>query len=373
MNLRDRILSFEHWVSSDFELDEPVVYQRELLKLFSENKDAFSYYRNWLFTFLLNREERDALIEFKSILDFKVGTSKHDQLLKHFLEDNSSRIFSQKRINAFAIALQSPNSNLNQNTCFLYQQYYEIETLFLALYSFIILNKSDMIETALSNFKDRNGKLRKGVLIDNLKSKLIHYPLIHNLFEAAYNSKIRNIIGHNNYKITGDTIESLDDSSIKLSKIEIFKSIYSIQSLNNYLLNYFSGKSILNHNLQNAGVLGIAFSLEDEIPVLSIFQLSCFYHLGDFQWSDKIIFNICNNELETNFEFQSPIIGAYSNELEQIWFNPLREMTKLKIYLTPIVPRDEEVDFITLDVGEFVNTENEKSIFLEYKINKHDP
>lgn len=373
MNLRNRILNFENWISSDFKLDEPVIYQRELMKLFSENKEAFFYYRNWLFTLLLNSDEQDALSEFKNILDFKVGTSKHDQLLKHFLENNSSEIFSQKRINTFEIALQAPNSNLSQNTCFLYQQYYEIEILFLVLYSFITLNESDTIETDLNNFKDRSGRLKKGVLIDNLKSKLRPHPITHELFEAAYNSKIRNIIGHNNYKIVGDVIESLEDSTIKLSKVEVFKSIYSIQSLNNYLLNYFSSKSILNNDLQNAGILGMAFGLEGELPVLNIFQLSCFFHLGDFQWADKIIFSIRNNELETDFGFQSPMIGPYFEELEQIWFNPLRENKKLRIYLTPIIPRDEEVDFITLDVGEFVVTEDGKPIDLEYEINKYEP
>ncbi|TXD56126.1 hypothetical protein ES044_17340 [Polaribacter sp. IC066] len=169
MNLRNRILNFEHWLSSDFKLAEPVIYQRELLKLFSENKDAFSYYRNWLFTLLFNKDEQEALTEFKNILDFKVGTSKHDQLLKHFLENNSSEIFSQKRLNAFEIALQAPNADLNQNTCFLYQQYYEIEILFIVLYSFITLNKSDKIEVELNKFRDRKSNLRKGVLIDNLK------------------------------------------------------------------------------------------------------------------------------------------------------------------------------------------------------------
>ena len=172
MKLRNRILNFEHWISSDFKLDEPIIYQRELLKLFSQNKEAYLYYRNWLFTLLLNRDEQDALTEFKNILDFKVGTLKHDQLLKHFLENNSSEIFSQKRLNTFEIALQAPNSNLNQSTCFLYQQYYEIEILFLVLYSLIVLNEGDIIEIDLNNFKDKNGKLRKVVLIDNLKSKL---------------------------------------------------------------------------------------------------------------------------------------------------------------------------------------------------------
>ncbi|MDN4165736.1 hypothetical protein QWY31_09495 [Cytophagales bacterium LB-30] len=338
-----------------------------------ENKEAFFYYRNWLFTLLLNSEEQDILSEFKNILDLKVGTSKHDQLLKHFLGNNSSEIFSQKRINIFEIVLQTPNSNLNQNTCFLYQQYFEIEVIFLVLYSFITLNESDTIETELNNFKDRGGRLKKGALIDNLKHKLRPYPLTHKLFEAAYNSKIRNIIGHNNYKIVGDAIESLEDSTIKLSKLEVFKSIYSMQSLNNYLLNYFSNKSILNDDLQNSGILGMAFGLEDEQPVLSIFQLSCFYHLGDFQWADKIIFSIRNNELETDFGFRPPMIGLFSEELEKKWFNPLRETKKLRIYLTPIVPRDEEDNFITLDVGEFIVPKDGKPIDLEYEINKYEP
>lgn len=372
MNLRNRILNFEHWISSDFKLDEPIIYQQELLKLFSENKDAFFYYRNWLFTLLLNRDEQDALNEFKDILDFKVGTLEHDQLLKHFLENNFSEIFSQKRLNTFEIAIEVPNSNLNQSICFLYQQYYEIEILFLVLYSLIVLNESDTIGSALNNYKDRNGKLRKGVMIDNLKSKLRPYPLIHNLFETAYNSKIRNIIGHNNYKIVGDTIVSLDNDTITISKDEVFKAIYSMQSLNNYLLNYFSSKSITNENLQNAGILGMAFALEGDRPVLSVFQLSCFYHLGAFKWADIIIFNISKNQLETNFGFQTPMIGSYSKELEQIWFKLLREEKELRIYLTPIVPRNEEVDFIALDVGDFVVTEDGKPIDLEYEINNSE-
>lgn len=373
MNLRNRILNFEHWISSDFKLDEPKIFQRELLKLFSENKDAFFYYRNWLFSLLLNKDEQDALTEFKNVLDFKVGTSIHEQLLKHYLENNSSEIFSKKRLNTFEIALQAPNTNLNQCTCFLHQQYYEIEILFLVLYSFIVLNESDTIETNLNNFRDKKGKLIKGVLIDNLKSKLRPYPFTHKLFETAYNSKIRNTIGHNNYKIVGDTIVSIEDETITVSKTDVFKAIYTMQSLNNYLLNYFSSKSISNENLQNAGILGMAFGLEGQRPVLSIFQLSCFYHLGDFQWANKIQFNISNNQSETNFGFQTPMIGPFSKGLEQMWFNPLREEKKLRVYLTPIIPRNDEIDFITLDVGDFVVTEDGKPIDLEYEINKYEP
>lgn len=65
------------------------------------------------------------------------------------------------------------------------------------------------------------------------------------------------------------------------------------------------------------------------------------------------------------------MIGPYSEDWEQTWFNPLREIKKLRIYLTPIIPRDEEIDFIILDVGEFVVSEDGKPIDLEYEIKKY--
>ncbi|WP_158963703.1 hypothetical protein [Myroides fluvii] len=371
MKLRNRILNYEHWISSNFEIDEPKIYQRELHKLFSVNIDAYTYYRNWLYTLLLNQDEKETFIEFKNILDEKGGTIEHNQLVKFFIENNSSEIFSQKRLNVFEIFSQLPNSDLSQNICFLYQQYFEIEILFWVLYSFLYLNDKNVIETDLINFKDRKGKLKKGVLIDNLKTKLAPYSLVSKLFNTAYNVKIRNIIGHNNYKIVGDIVISLDDDTIRVSKDEILKAIYSIQSLNNYLLNYFSNKSISNDNLENEGVLGISFSLEDDLPVLSVFQLSCFYFLGDLKWGKKVVFNINKNQVKTIFGINNSMTGVYSSELEQLWFNHLRNEKTLKVYLTPIVPRNEEKDFIDLDIGEFVVMNNdEKIINLEYEINK---
>lgn len=369
MNLRNRILNYEHWISSDFKLDEPKILQRELYKLFSENKDAYSYYRNWLFTLLLNKEERATLSQFYSILNLKNATTKHEQLIKYFSDNNSSEIFRQKRLNVFQIALESPNIALNHNVCNLYQQYYEIEALLLVLYSFITLNKKDVVETKLDKFRDKNGNLRNGVLIDNLKPKLKSYPLVHKLFESAYNSKVRNTIGHNNYRIDGDKIISLDGSII-VSKDEIFMAIYSIQTLNNYLLYYFSSKSIPTGKLQNEGILGIGLTWEGKLPVLNIYQLYCFYVLGDFQLSDKVIFNINKKQVKTNFGFHVPMIGPFSKELYKKWFSPLKKENQLKVYLTPIVPRDEEEGYITLDVGDFIIVGDGKSIDIDYEINE---
>ena len=112
MNLRKRILNFEHWISSGFKIKEPKVFQRELLKLFYGNKEAYSYYRNWLSTLLLSDNEQNELKEFNKILDIKKGTEYYDSLIKHYLENNSSEIFSQKKINTFEISIKNSN-NLN--------------------------------------------------------------------------------------------------------------------------------------------------------------------------------------------------------------------------------------------------------------------
>lgn len=369
MNLKNRVINFEHWISSDFKLEAPKIFQKELLQLFSENKEAFHYYRNWLFTFVLTRQEKDEFNEFINILDVRAETSLHQQLLKVFLDDDSSKIFSQKRLNTFEIALQVRNSDLNHSDCFLYQQYYENEVLFRCLYSFIFFNETGSIETDLNKFKDRTGRLKKGGLINTLKQKLRPYPLVSNLFENAYNSKIRNIIGHNNYRIDEGRIISSDDDELVVDKIELFNAIYSMQSLNNYLLNYLSNRNIANEHLKNAGILGIEFGLEEERPVLSIFQLSCFYNLGEFQLSNKVIFNINNRQLETTFSTNPSVFGVFSKELEYYWFNRLKKESQLRLYTVPIIPRDEELDFITLDVGDFVIIDNGKSKDLDYEVN----
>lgn len=371
MTLRNRILNFENWVSSNFKLDAPKEYQKELLKLFHENKDAFLFYRNWLFTLLLSSDEREQLNEFRSIFEFKAGTCNHTYLINHFLENNSSEIFSRKRLNTFEISLQLRNTELEHTTCFLYQQYYETDVLFLSLYSFLFLNVNDLIEIDLKKFRDIKGRLKKGLLIESIKHKLKIYPLTYELFRTAYDSKIRNLIGHNNYKIDRDKLTSIENENIVLTKDNLFKAIGSMQNLNNYLLNYFSNKSISIENLKNAGILGVSFDIEAELPVLSIFQLSCFYDLGGFQYLDKVQFNINQNQLETIFGYHVPILGEFSKELERGWFKPLLKDNMLTIYLTSIIPRDQQDEFITLDVGDFVITEYGEPIYLQYEINKN--
>ena len=372
VNLRKRVFNYEHWISSGFKIKEPKIFQRELLKLFYGNKEAYSYYRHWLYTLILSDNEQNELKEFNKILDIKKGTENYDSLIKHYLENNSSEIFFQKGINTFEISIKNSNTTLNHSHCFLYQQYYEIEVLFLVLASFIKLNEDNLLDTSLENFKDKKGNLRKGVIIDFLKSKLIKNPSVSNLFELAYNPKVRNIIGHNDYRIDGDQIVSLDDG-FTIHKTEFFTALRSIEKLNNYLLNYLSNKNINSDNFNNEGILGIAFGIENKLPVLNVFQLSCFYEFGEINWPNKITFNIKGNLLETDFGDRVPTKGKITKGLRDDWFQPLKETEFLKVFLTPIIPRNLETEFITLDVGDFVVLEEEKSYKIKYEINENKP
>lgn len=371
MSLKQRITNFENWISSNFQNEEPKYFQKELLKLFNENKDAFFYYRNWLYKHLLRDEENKSLNEFYSFLDEKSSLSKHITLTKHYLDNNSSEIFSQKRLNAFEFVTQNSANESIHNLCFLYQQYYEIEILFIVLSSFVKLNEDEIIETEFNNFKDSQSNLKKGVIINYLKSKLEKYPLIHKLFDLAYNPKIRNTIGHNNYKInnTKDRVSSID-GKINISKDELFIAIYSMQNLNNYLLNYLSNKSINTNNLGNSGILGIAFGFEDDNPIMEIYQLSCFFKFEEFKWNEKILFNIRQNEIETSFGAQSKIIGTFPKELK-IWLKKLSQLEHLRVYLSPIIPRNEETEYISLDVGDFIRLEEYRYFDKKFKIKQY--
>ena len=371
MNLKQRIQNFENWISSGCKDDFPNLYQNELGKLFRENKEAYTFYRNWLYKYLLSEYETRECNELHSFFDRNEDLDIHSQIVNHFSNNSSSEIFSIKRINSYETSKLNPNSQLNQAACFQYQQEYENEVLLEVLASFCHLNASKSFDVTHRRFRDRKNKLRKGVVVDYIKNKIKSNSIVSKLFNRAYSPKLRNTIGHNNYKIEHDQIESID-GSITINREELIDSLIAIQSINNYLLNYMSSKSINQNSITNSGVLGIAFGFMDDLPVLQVFQLSSFFCLGNHNWLKEINFSIKKDKLNTEIGSESTIIGEHSKELNSTWFSKLRTDNLLTVILSSIIPRSTQNEFIELDVGQFV-VENEMIPFdLEYKITKHE-
>lgn len=371
VSLREKILNFEHWISSGFKTKKPNNFQYELLKLFKENKDAYTYYRNHLFRLLLKIEGKEKELDwFINFLDFKKETFAHEQLKKYYLDNKFSAIYTKKLLNVNDIVMDIDNEKLSHSHCYMYQSFYENEIILIVLASFSILNNDNKVDTGLYKFKDRKGNIKKGLVIKHLKSKLKFYNGLGEIFDLAYNVKLRNTIGHNNYTIEDNKIISLDNELI-VDKKEFFESLVNIQSLNNYLLYYFSNASINLSSLEKYGILGIGFGYKENSQILSVFQLSCFYNLNiNFSWLNKIKFYIRENKLITYIDSANRFSGDYNELTDNIISNLTKNKNRIMINLIPIEPYHSENNLISLNYGDFEVVDDGIDLELDYELIK---
>lgn len=368
--LQIRISNYENWISSECKGEIPDNMQKELLKLFSESQDAYTYYRNYLFS--KSADLNDESIEISEFIKFLVTSNhlnEHSELIRHYSKEDTLNNFKDKRMNIVEIASENTKTGLSQNACFLYQSYYEIETILLIFASFAILNNEHRAELHHNNLRDRSGRLKKGVCIDYVKTRLKEFPRLLTTFSSAYNVKLRNTIGHNNYRIKEESIESID-GSIKVAQDEFFESLYNLQKLNNFLIYYFSSNSINENDLKDCGILSIGFDFDNDKPVLIVHQLECFYQLdNDKSWFKKVEFNMRENLLETVLSYRTPMKGVLNEQLLD-WLETLKSQRLLKVIIQSIMPPvSDTANLIQIDCGSFEICDENYETEIEYKIN----
>tara|TARA_R110002051_G_scaffold322023_1_gene411375 strand:+ start:609 stop:1724 length:1116 start_codon:yes stop_codon:yes gene_type:complete len=367
--IKQKIINFEHWLSSGMKSDMPNNIPEELLKLIKESGDAYAFYRNNLYDeFCTDKTDIDLISEFNNFMEESVLLDEHKEIVEYYSDEKITDIFNSKRLNIFEIYEEGTKKGLSQNSCFLYQSYYEIEIILKIFASIVILNKEKRLELAHQNLKDRSNRLKKGICIDFIKARLKDYPNLLNVFTNAYNIKLRNTIGHNNYKISQNSLTSFDNS-IKIEKDEFFKSLYQIQILNNRLLSYFSSKSINNLELIKNGILSIGCGVIDNSAVLAIHQLDYFYKLDlEKNWLQKVEFRINQTKIETNLFTKSLLVGEYNEEYKN-WLNLVRKKDKLKVLVQSIKRTDKiSSNKIIIDCGVFEVSNEFIEKTIDYKI-----
>ena len=369
-DLRHKILNFENWISSGLKGDCPDNIPIELMKLIKESGDTYSMYRNYLYQTLYICDNGNELIkEFDEFMSCSDNLSEHEDIINFYSDDKNVEVFQDKRFNVFEISLEKPKNGISQNACFIYQSYYEIETILIIFASVGILNTSNQLDLKLHNLRDKKGKLRKGNCIDFIKPKLRNYPLLQKTFDNAYNIQLRNTIGHNDYRITENTIQSLD-KKIKVTQDDFFQSLYNIQNLNNLLVNYFSTKIIDTDLLLDSGVISIGCGISDNNAILIVHQLECFFELDNKKdWLENVEFTIDSYNVRTNVNAKSTLVGKYDNRFQE-WLKTVKSEKLLSVLIQSVRPRmNESVEFITLDFGEFEVLNNEIEKEVNYKIN----
>lgn len=363
------ISNYENWISSGLKGDQPQNVRKELFKLFHEDPNAYTFYRNYLFLLSMQLDnEGNELSDFMQFMNHSCNLAEHADLINHFSSDDILSTFETQRMNIMEIASEISKPGITHTSCYLYQCCYECETILIVLASIGKLNTKFINDFSHSNLRDSSGNLKKGVCVDFINAKLKKNPLLEKLVSSAYNPKLRNTIGHNNYSINNNTIVSRDGNII-VPKEDLFESLYNLQKLNNFLLYFFSGKSNSNTEFQDCGVLSIGFGSQDEKPVLIIHQLSCFFEI-DIQkrWLNNVEFIINDNNLTTKLTNRTPMKGSYNNEIKD-WFNSLNEVELLKVIIQPIMPQiDKEADIIEIDCGRFQICDTSHEVEIKYEL-----
>ncbi|MCU4173923.1 hypothetical protein [Carboxylicivirga sp. N1Y90] len=366
--LRNRIANYEHWISSGCKGNPPQNVQKELFELFKESPNTYTIYRNYLWSLLIGLDgESDELSEFLEFLNHSKSDVKFNEIVS-FFETETMSSFDNKRMNVFEIVSEVSVQGLSQVSCFLYQSYYEIESILLLFASIASFNTKGSVNTELSNLRDKSGRLKKGVAVDFIKAKLKKYPILLSLFNSGYNVKLRNTIGHNSYRINGECIESLD-SEIKVSKSEFFKSLYDLQKLNNFLIYFYSSNSLIENDFKDNGAISIGFGEDEEECLLYVFQLECFFNIdNEKKWFDNVIFTIENDFIRTTLPTKTPMKGKYDDRMKT-WLEKQKKNNKLTVVFESIRPQMNEDDsIIETEYGNFAICGNQIEIKCDYEI-----
>lgn len=369
MELRESIATFENWISSGCKGVIPTNSRMELLKLFSENKDSYTFYRNYLFKISTDLDNVTLeLNEFIRYIDLRSSSPQHKEILVEYQNDSVVNRFEDQRLNLISLFHSISEKRISHPACFLYQSYYEIDAILTFLATIRKLNEDSIMDLKLNNLRDRSGNLKKGLAINFVKAGLREYTRISNMFENAYNLKLRNSIGHNNYRLVDNGVESLD-GAVSICSDEFFKSLWSVQTLNNFLVFYFSSQALKQQDFSACGFLSVGFGFDVGQPVVVLHQLECFYNLNKdgHQWIKSILFTLTNEQLSSTVNGSLTMKGKVSEDLTK-WFDCLKNIGKLKAFVKPISPIITSDDTIKLDCGEFCELDVENCIEVGYNV-----
>jgi hypothetical protein len=370
--LKEKVINFEHWLSSGKVQKLPNNIPHEMLKLLDESEDAYMYYRNYLFVkYFIIPEDVEVFEEFKNLIDTIPDKSGIKLIFDSFSKDKFTEIYKSKRLNVHEIALSSSGVEFTRNSCFLYQSFYEIEMPLLLLSSFIILMKKNEVEITHQSFRDKKNNLVKGKCISFIKSGLQKHPALQNAFSIAYNVKLRNTIGHNDYEIDNEFIKSIQTNE-KVSKEKFQYGLHYLQLFNNLTLYYFTSYNNDIDSLKGYGVLSVGFAIYKEVPVLSLYQLECFYRIQPKEkWLKKVKFETKNNiSFSTKFSSKISFSGEMDSKMKD-WINALRKFKTIKTVIVPIVNLGENYSgekILKTDCGDFTLLEEYEMLELKFSL-----
>jgi hypothetical protein len=133
-------------------------------------------------------------------------------------------------------------------------------------------------------------------------------------------------------------LESLD-GEVSIGADEFFRSLWSLQALNNFLVYYFSSQTLKQRDLSDCGFLSVGFGFHDGQPLAVLHQLECFYELNKdgHQWIKRISFNLTKEQLNTTVNGMVNMKGEVTEDLIK-WVDALKKVEQLTVLVRPLSP-----------------------------------
>jgi hypothetical protein len=245
---------------------------------------------------------------------------------------------------------------LTHENCYKYQQKYEVEFVLIVLAQLRQINSGKGFDASLNGFRDNKGKFKKGVIANHVIEGFQEFSEIKKMLSKAYDPKLRNIIGHNEYKIVNDIISSIE-GEYTITGNQFFASYLSLQEVHNATLWLFSHDHIPNKKYASYGVPSIGFNLDMsliKLPSLIVYQINTFRQI-DFKatWLTEVVFSIKNGIITTSFSSAEKHQGEFTEELKG-FINKAIDLGKINVSLIPIMPCVHKEDHaIRTHWGEF--------------------
>lgn len=318
-----------------------------------QGAEAYDLYRHSLVPYFATAHGFGGLHEDLATLVNEVK-KKHPELTSWLLGDylEPDAIFRAQWNNLFDAV---SHEGLTHQSLLHYQRKFEIELPLCFLANVEELWRTGSFDPELSRFRNRSGKLKKGMVAQHIRDGFAAFPALRSAVALAYNAKLRNAIAHNAYAIDQTRISALD-GTVALTESEFVVHLDALQALQNAVVWLFSSRFNEKPScFRSTGVLTIAWGRipGSAKPHLFIFQLAPFFNLTrQAQWLHKVVLQDVDGRLVTRLGNAPAIEGPIPDALRAM-LRDIRRSGHLHCVLVPVMPCIHQHAPHVLQHGEF--------------------
>lgn len=339
LDLVNKFAMHEEWIQKGCSSDDiPDSTILGYFALASQNGDAYGLFRRSMLPYLSEARGNQSL--FRELCQCITDCEEKypEDMTQFWMAHNApSEKFKGQWNNLFD---RFENTDLTHENCFKYQQKYEIEYPLVVFTQLRQLCSGNGFDEDLDRFRDAKRKLKKGVMANYIVDGFNSYPKVKEMLTTAYDSKLRNIIGHNTYIISDDNISSLEEN-YNISMTQFWQKYIKLQEVQNAILWLLSKPQNTNHELSKYGVASIGFDLDgidSDFPSMYIFQINPFRHIDiNAKWLEMIQFSIENRTLITTLSNVDKHCGYITDKLNLLLIK-IREVGQIRVNIIPIMP-----------------------------------